>query len=132
MVLVDTSVFIDFFKGSQSEGVRKLENLIIQQTPFGITELIYLELLQGSKNQREFELLKDFLSTQNFYYLKNGNKSYEEAAYLYTCARNKGFTIRSTVDVIIAQIAIENHLFLLHQDRDFSRLAEIEPRLQEF
>jgi len=83
MILVDTSVLIDFFKGNTNEKVEKFEGVLTNKIPFGITHLIYQEILQGAKNEKEFELLKEYLSTQPFYELTKGKKSYEEAALLY-------------------------------------------------
>lgn len=89
---------------------------------------MYQEVLQVGKDEREFKLLKEYLSTQRFYDLKNGKESYEKAAELYFKCKKKGINIRSTIDVIIAQIAIENNLFLLHNDKDFSQIALVEPK----
>lgn len=132
MILVDTSVLIDFFKGNTNEKVEKFEWILKNKIPFGITYLIYQEILQGAKNEKEFELLKEYLSTQRFYELTKGKKSYEEAALLYFKCKKRGINLRSTVDVIIAQIAIENNLYLLHNDRDYSKIAEVENRLKEY
>ncbi|MBZ4687448.1 MAG: hypothetical protein PWQ96_1415 [Clostridia bacterium] len=132
MVLVDTSVLISFFKGIKNEQVKKLEEIITKGIPFGINNYIYQELIQGTKTKKEFDLLKDYLSTQRFYGLKNGLRSYENAALLYFNCRKKGITIRSTIDLLIAQTAIENNLYLLHDDRDFSYIARAEKRLKEY
>lgn len=132
MILVDTSVLIDFFKGNTNEKVEKFEWILKNKIPFGITHLIYQEILQGAKDEKEFELLKEYLSTQQFYELTKGKKSYEEAALLYFKCKKRGINLRSTVDVIIAQIAIENNLYLLHNDRDYSKIAEFENRLKEY
>lgn len=88
--------------------------------------------MQGAKGEKEFNLLKEYLSSQRFYDLKNSKKSYEKAAELYFKCMKKGINIRSTIDVIIAQIAIENGLLLLHNDKDFSQIALVEPKLKEF
>ncbi|ADQ07694.1 PilT protein domain protein [Caldicellulosiruptor hydrothermalis 108] len=132
MILVDTSVLIDFFKGNTNEKVEKFEWILKNKIPFGITHLIYQEILQGAKDEKEFELLKEYLSTQQFYELTKGKKSYEEAALLYFKCKKRGINLRSTVDVIIAQIAIENNLYLLHNDRDYFKIAEVENRLKEY
>ena len=64
--------------------------------------------------------------------MKYGRKSYEMAAELYFRCRKHGITIGSTIDLLIAQTAIENDLYLLHDDRDFSLMASIEPKLKEY
>ncbi|MDI3310936.1 MAG: PIN domain nuclease [Thermoanaerobacterium sp.] len=132
MILVDTSVLIAFFKGINNRQVEKLEDVIKNGVPFGINFFIYQEVLQGAKSDREFKLLKEYLSTQRFYDLKNGMKSYEAAAKLYFICRKKGITIRSTIDLLIAETAIENNLYLLHDDKDFSYIAEVDKNLKEY
>jgi predicted nucleic acid-binding protein len=125
MVLVDTSVLINYFKGSIGEEEKKFEDLLNKKIPFGISPIIYQELLQGARDQKEFALLESYLSSQKFYDVKRGINSYKEAALLYLKCREKGVTIRSTVDLLIAQTAIENDLFLLHNDKDFTNMSKI-------
>ena len=132
MILVDTSVLINFLKGKKNESVDKLETAIINKIPFGICSLVYLEVLQGAKTEKEYCLLKSYLSTQRFYELNNGIASYEAASLLFMNCRKMGITVRSSIDVIIAQIAMENNLFLLHEDSDFSNMAKVIKNLKEY
>lgn len=132
MILVDTSVMIAFLKGIKNQQTDKLETIIENELPFGINDFIYQEVLQGAKTEKEFNLLKEYLGTQRFFALKHGRKSYEMAAELYFKCRKNGITVRSTIDLLIAQVAIENDLYLLHDDRDFSLIASIEPKLKEY
>ena len=125
MILVDTSVLIDLFKGEKNEAVAKLRSIIRQQIPFGITSVIYQEILQGAKTEKEYNFLKEYLSTQRFFHPKDPLISYADAAEIFYSCRRKGVTIRSTVDCLIAQIAIEHELFLLHNDKDFTAMARI-------
>jgi len=125
MILVDTSVLIDFLKGSETEEVNKLNKILISNIPFGICDFIYMELLQGVKTEREFEKLKKYLDTQTFYKLKNDIDSYANAAMIYFKSRQKGITIRSMIDLLIAQTAIENNLLLLHSDKDYTNIKKI-------
>ncbi|RMG80742.1 MAG: PIN domain nuclease [Bacteroidetes bacterium] len=125
MILVDTSVLIDFLKGNENKKVEILKAIINEQIPFAITSIIYQEILQGAANAREFKLLHRYLSTQRFLQPLNAIDTYHEAALIYFNARKKGITIRSTIDCLIAQIAIENDASLLHNDKDFDRIAEI-------
>ncbi len=124
MILVDTSVLIDYFKGVENRPVKKFHQVLDSHIPFGISHLIYMEVLQGSQTDRDFNLLKKYLVTQTFYELKNGRESYEEAARMYLKLRKKGVTVKSTIDCLIARIAVENELFLLHNDADFDRIAK--------
>ena len=125
MVLVDTSVLIDFFKGNSNTKSEKFEYVIKNSIPFGINGLIYQEILQGAANESEFEKLKIYLITQNFYNMINGISSFEEASKIFIKCRQKGYTVRSTIDLIIAQTAIENNLFLLHNDSDFDIISKV-------
>lgn len=132
MILVDTSILISFFKGNITEQVKKFEAILQHDIPFGINNLIYQELLQGAKTDKEFKLLDDYLVTQTFYNLKDEISSYKAAALIYYNCRKNGFTIRSTVDLLIAQTAIDNDLYLLHDDKDFSNIASCEKNLKEY
>ena len=132
MILVDTSVLIDYFKGNKNEKTELLERIIADKIPFGINKFIYQELLQGARDNREFELLKAYLSTQKFYDLKDSKSSYENAARIYLNCKKKGITIRSTIDTIIGQCAIENKVKLLHNDKDFTLMATVIKELIEY
>lgn len=104
MILVDSSVLVNFLKGVNGPQVQKFEEILKQRIPFGITALIYQELLQGAKNQKEFDLLESYLSSQKFYGLKHGVNSYREAALIFLKCRNRGITIRSTVDLLLPKL----------------------------
>jgi len=124
MILVDTSVLIDYFKGVENTPTNKFHRVLESNIPFGISHLIYMEVLQGSQTEKDFRLLKRYLDTQTYYELKNGRESYAEAARMYLELRKKGVTVKSTMDCLIARVALENELFLLHNDADFDRIAE--------
>ena len=114
MILVDSSVLIDFFKGTDNSSTKKLVDIIERHIPFGITSLIYQEVLQGAKTVTEFKLLQEYLSTQTFYHPAEIIESYEQSAKIFFKLRIKGVTVRSSIDCLIAQIAKEHNLFLLH------------------
>ena len=130
MVLIDTSILIGYFKGIKEEPYEMLDLLIDQNIPLGICNHIYQEVLQGSRNEKEFDILKQYLNAMDFYDVRYGRRSYENAAKLYYKCRKAGITPRSTVDLIIAQIAIDNELLLFHNDRDFVLMAQIIPELK--
>ncbi|TET51656.1 MAG: VapC toxin family PIN domain ribonuclease, partial [Actinomycetota bacterium] len=71
MVLIDTSVFINYLKNIENKKVIKFRELLDLEIPFGINIYIYQELLQGTKTEKDFNLLKKYLNTQKFYYLNN-------------------------------------------------------------
>jgi len=132
MILVDTSVLIGYLKGKKGVPYDYLDVMIDNAIPFGICNHVYQELLQGAKDDKEFRQLKEYLDDLTFYDLLNGRKSYESAALLYMKCRKSGITIRSTVDMIIAQIAIENQLYLLHNDTDYVNMAKVINELRLF
>jgi predicted nucleic acid-binding protein len=125
MIIVDTSILIGYFKGTENTPYDKMDFIIDNDIPYGINNHIYLELLQGAKDQSEYDILKEYLTTLPFYELKYGNKSYENAALLNIKCRDHGITIRSTIDLIIAEIALENNLYILHNDNDYTNMAKI-------
>jgi predicted nucleic acid-binding protein len=122
MILVDTSILIDYFRGIENKAIQSFNTVLEKNLPFGINQLIYLEVLQGSRTEKDYKILKKYLDTQVFYELKNGNDSYAETAEMYLKLRKKGVTV-STIDCLIARVALENDLFLLHNDRDFTRIS---------
>ena len=123
MYLVDTSVLIDFIKGTETVQSKKFELILQEQIPFAISAFTYQEVLQGAKNEKEYERLNDYLSTQKIIY--PSKESYEAAAKLFFTCRKSGITIRSTVDLLIAVTAIENNYILLHSDRDFDNMLGV-------
>ena len=125
MILVDTSVLINFFRGRKTVGTTYFEKLIEEEKHFCINEFIYQEILQGAKDEKEFAILKSYLIDVPLYSLRLGIQSFENAALLNFRCRRKGFTIRSTVDLLIAETAIENNIPLLHDGDDFVKIAKI-------
>jgi len=127
MILVDTSILIQFFKGANTEGCAKFIGALQRGVPFGINSLIFQEVLQGAGSEKEFSTLKRYLETQRFYHLNDPIESFAKAAKIYLDCRKKGITIRSTIDCLIAQTALENGLLLLHEDNDFNLMAKVIP-----
>ena len=125
MVLVDTSVLINYFKGRETKGIKFLDNLIKSEEPFCINEFIYQEILQGSKDEKEFSTLKSYLKYILLYSLKLDVQSFENAAQLNFRCRRKGITIRSTIDLLIAETAIENNIALLHDDENYVNMSKV-------
>ena len=127
MILVDTSVLIDFLKGTKNKAVEKLEWALRKGIPFGINSLIFHEVLQGAASEKEYTLLDSYLRTQRFYDLKDAIESYASAARIYVKCRKKGITVRSTIDCLIAETALEHDLLLLHNDSDLAAIARVVP-----
>jgi predicted nucleic acid-binding protein len=125
VVLVDTSVMIGYLQGKENDAVLRFQYILDNNIPFGINYSIYQEVLQGVKTEKDFDKVKKYLDTQRFYSLKKEKESYASAAKIYFKCRKKGITISSTIDCLIAQTAIENNLFLLHNDSDFDDIAKV-------
>lgn len=130
MYLIDTSVWIDYFKGEETEATVLFSEALDYGYPFGITPEIYQEVLQGAASEDDFEQLAEYLGTQRFYRAEDQVESYREAARLYFDCRRNGVTVRSTIDCVIARISIEHGLLLLHNDRDFQNMARVVPDLR--
>lgn len=125
MILVDTSVLIDFLKGQDNLAVHKFSQVIERDIPFGISPVIFLEVLQGAATDTDFKVLKEYLGSQVFYDLKERRESSARAAKMSIELRRKGMAIKSTIDFLIAQTAIDNDLYLLHNDSDFDRIKKV-------
>ena len=126
MILVDTSVWIDFLNGERSVHREILHRLIEDGEDVCITEIILTEILQGIKSDRDFLKVKEYLIDFPFY-SPRGVETYLKAARIYRDCRKRGKTVRKTVDCIIAAIAIENGLTLLHKDSDFDHISACAP-----
>ena len=129
MIIVDTSVWINVLKDKTGKIVKAFR----KKTGADIilfSRFVQIELLQGAKNEFEFRRLDEYLATQ--YYLEATEQTWRQAARIYFDLRRSGITIRSTIDCCIACIAIEAQAVLLHQDRDFEKIAKISPLEQEF
>ena len=124
MILVDTSVWIEVLRDKKGKVVRAFRERIGDEICV-FCRFTQFELLQGSKDEMEWEQLDDYLSSQ--YYLEATDKTWKEAARIYFELRRKGITLSSPVDCCIAQIAIESTVLLLHKDEDFEKIAQIRP-----
>jgi hypothetical protein len=125
MVLVDTSVLIDYFRGADNPAVKRFQFILDNGIPFGINSFIYQELLQGVKTEKDFRRLKQYLDTQTFYSLKDARESFAQAARIYFLCKKKGITVSSTIDCLIVQTVLEHDLYLLHNDKDFERIRKV-------
>ncbi|MEX2516774.1 MAG: PIN domain nuclease [Gammaproteobacteria bacterium] len=122
MILVDTSVWIDYLNGVQSQHTDALDAGIVEST-VAIGDLIFLEILQGIRDDREYRTTKRTLLTLDRYAMF-GKGMPEKCAENYRALRKKGITIRKTTDIIIATFCIERRIPLLFTDRDFIRFVD--------
>lgn len=123
MILVDTSIWIDFLRGNNSIYHHTLHNLIEKEEDVCISGIIFTEILQGIKNDKFFSEIKRYLLEFPIYNPKSID-TYIFAANIFRQCGKKGKTVRKTVDCLIAAIAIENGLILLHNDRDFDSIKQ--------
>lgn len=119
MILVDSSVWIDFFSSSPGKGGSELRRLITTGEPVAITGVIVAEVLQGLTKAPD--RIENFLSEFDVLEPK-GFDTYRMAASIFRKARANGVS-PSTIDTIIAAIALEHGTPILTLDLDFSRLA---------
>ncbi len=117
MILVDTSVWIDYLNGKESSLTIILDKTLIDGL-VSIGDLILLEILQGIKAEQEYNKTRTALALLEQYEMF-GYNMVEKCAENFRFLRKKGITIRKTNDVIIATFCIENNLPLLFSDRDF-------------
>ena len=122
MILVDSSVWIDYFRGVKSPQAERLDSLLRVQ-PVSIGDLIITEVLQGCATEAEFNRVKRVLLSLDVVEL-GGLDIALQAARNYRFLRGLGITVRKTIDVVIATYCIENGYFLLHNDRDFLPFVE--------
>lgn len=127
MLLVDSSVWIDIERTIGSDGTRFLASRD-DIDELATTGAIVQEVLQGFRSDKKCEMWRDrfwgmlILEPREL-------STYEVAAHLYRSARAKGFTIRKPNDCLIAALALEHGALLVHNDRDFIALAQVEPAL---
>jgi hypothetical protein len=117
MILVDTNVWIDYFKGLDTQETNLLD-LALGNNNVAIGDLILLEILQGFRSDKEYKIAKDYLSALHQFNMLTTELAINAAAN-YRILRKQGITIRKTTDVIIATFCIENRLPLLFADSDF-------------
>lgn len=125
MVIVDTSVLIAFLRGERTKGALFLRSLENQNVPYAIPAVCAQEVMQGAKDKNEFSVLREYLSVQELIGPTDLVRHYCAAAEIFFDCRGAGFTIRSSVDCSIAQLALERNGVLLHNDRDFAAIGKV-------
>ena len=128
MILVDTSVWVEVLRDKTGRIVKVFRERAGDEI-IAFSRFTQLELLQGAKNEQEWQRLDTYLSTQ--YYLEATENTWRDAARIYFELRKNGITINSPIDCCIAQLAIETQVLLLHRDKDFERIARIRPLAAE-
>ena len=122
MVLVDTTVWIDFFGDQPLPHVAALQRLIEDDEDLCVCGVILAEVLQGIRADADYRRTKDYF--ESLILMPMRRTTYEMSAELYRSLRKKGITIRKPIDCMIAAVAIEHDLPLLHNDRDFDGISK--------
>lgn len=122
MIVVDSSVWIDYFNGRKTEQTDLLHSLL-GSTPIIMGDLILTEVLQGFQRERDFRIARDLML--RFPFMTMGGQALAlESASNYRLLRRKGLTVRKTIDVMIGTFCIHHRLPLLHDDRDFEPIVK--------
>jgi predicted nucleic acid-binding protein len=121
LILVDSSVWIDFFSASPGRGGAELRRMVEDAEPFALTGVVVAEILQGLT--RDAKRIGGYLAQWEMLEPR-GFGTYCEAAAIYRTARAKGIT-PTTIDTLIAAIALEHKASVFTLDQDFSRIARL-------
>jgi len=122
LIAVDTSVWVDVLNQQDSPQARRCVELIEDGAPIGLTDIVFTEILQGLRTDREAALVERHLRQFPILQLE-GLDDFALAASLYRQARRAGVTIRKTLDCLIAAPCVRTHSAILHADSDFDLLA---------
>ena len=122
MILVDSSVWIDYFRGAQNPQTEKLDGLLSSEL-VAVGDLILTEVLQGFGSERDFNEARRLLTSLRIVEL-GGQDVAIQAARNFRILRGQGITIRKTIDTIIATRCIESGFILLYSDRDFDPFVQ--------
>ncbi len=121
-MMVDTSVWIDFFHGRLTSQVQFLKSFVLYKGTILTGDLIIAELFQGIKNKREMAVIESAFQILQIKPMVGETIARKSADY-YRQLRRSGITIRKTIDCLIAAWCIHNQVPLLHSDRDFAHFA---------
>ena len=122
MVVVDSSVWVDYFNGVDTPTTEKLDALL-ELEPLAVGDVILTEVLQGFRHDRDYRMAKQLLTSLTVVEML-GQKLAIRSADNFRRLRKVGVTVRKTIDVIIATSCIEQRLSLLYCDRDFDPFCQ--------
>ena len=117
MIVVDSSVWIDYFTGKSTPGADKLDSLLGEDL-VAIGDLMLVEVLQGFRGDKDFRQARELLLSLTVLNMLDTDIALRSAEN-FRKLRKKGITVRKTIDAVIATYCIENKLSLLHSDKDF-------------
>lgn len=125
MIAVDTSAVIELLRNRPTALARNLELLIELGETLAFPAPVAQELLQGARDDTEWRVLSRFIASQEI--LVPAIETYRRAAKIYYDCRRAGLTVRSSVDCLVAQLALDRGGFLLADDRDYVAIATVRP-----
>ena len=117
MILLDSTVLIDYFNGNNTWQVEFLHSILGKELVV-IGDYVLTEVLQGFRNDKEFQIAKTTLLSFPCFHI-GGKGIAIQSAKNYRYLRKKGITVIKTIDIMIATFCIENNFTLLHNDKDF-------------
>ncbi|ALA60116.1 PIN domain nuclease [Nitrospira moscoviensis] len=123
MIIVDTTVWVDYFRGTRSAQVDWLESRLTKER-FGLTDLILCEALQGVTTNSMFRMVQEELLRLEIFETGTVELAIEAAAN-YRRLRVAGWTVRRTIDCLIATFCLAEGYALLHNDRDYDAFEEV-------
>jgi predicted nucleic acid-binding protein len=124
VIVVDTTIWIDFLGARGTAFDRHLTELVEEDAPIALIDIVYCEVLQGIRNDDVYQRTRASLLAHPIV-RPRGLQTFETAANLYRSARRQGFAIRRSVDCLIAATCLENDAEIYHNDRDFDTLARV-------
>lgn len=119
MILIDTSAWIEFLRGTESRVCQEVERLL--GDGLAVTDPVAMEVLAGARDDQHLHDLRGMLGRAEM--LRCEGVDYPAAAMLYRQCRQKGETVRRLIDCLIAAVAIRHDVPLLQRDADFDALA---------
>ena len=122
MILADTSVWVDYLNGKITPQTDLLDDCLVEGI-LAMGDLIFLEILQGIRDEKQYKKVKAKLSLLDQYSMFGPNLVFK-CANNYRALRKKGITVRKTNDVIIASFCIDQKMDLLYTDRGFKPFTE--------
>jgi predicted nucleic acid-binding protein len=122
MILVDSSVWVDYFNGKKTSQTDWLDSAL-GNTMVIMGDLILTEVLQGFQNPKDYKIARDLLSGLPFMPMV-GRTIALQSAENYRALRRRGVTVRKTIDILIGTFCIHYRIPLLHGDRDFEPMVK--------
>ncbi len=121
MILVDSSVWVEYLRDTGSNACIKLDDLLAEKAELAVTDAVRLEVLAGARDDIHERRLRRLLARAVI--LPTYPAHYDHAASVYRSCRRRGETIRKLLDCLIAAVAIQSGVPVLHADGDFDAMA---------